>query len=62
MLDGDLFGEPLVLGNDVFVATENDTVYALSVFERHRHLVDTRGHSGRTRRNSLAATSIRWSE
>ncbi len=28
-LDGDLFGEPLVFGDDVFVATENDTVYAL---------------------------------
>jgi polyvinyl alcohol dehydrogenase (cytochrome) len=28
-LDGDLFGEPLVFGNVVFVATENDTVYAL---------------------------------
>ncbi|MGO9342374.1 MAG: PQQ-binding-like beta-propeller repeat protein [Acidimicrobiales bacterium] len=29
-LDGDLFGEPLVFGSDVFAATENDTVYALS--------------------------------
>lgn len=29
-LDGQLYGEPLVLGSDVFVATENDTVYALS--------------------------------
>ncbi len=29
-LDGNLFGEPLVYGNVVFVATENDTVYALS--------------------------------
>jgi len=28
-LDGDLFGEPLVAGGDVYVATENDTVYAL---------------------------------
>ena len=28
-LDGDLFGEPLVVGKTVFVATENDTVYAL---------------------------------
>jgi outer membrane protein assembly factor BamB len=29
-LDGQLFGEPLVLGDRVYVATENDTVYALS--------------------------------
>jgi polyvinyl alcohol dehydrogenase (cytochrome) len=29
-LDGQLYGEPLVSGNRVYVATENDTVYALS--------------------------------
>lgn len=29
-LDGELYGEPLVDANRVFVATENDTVYALS--------------------------------
>ncbi len=29
ILDGAIFGEPLVLGATVFVATENDTVYAL---------------------------------
>jgi polyvinyl alcohol dehydrogenase (cytochrome) len=29
-LDGQLYGEPLVTGGDVFVATENDTVDALS--------------------------------
>ena len=29
-LDGPLYGEPLVSGGRVFVATENDTVYALS--------------------------------
>ncbi len=29
-LDGALYGEPLVFGNDVYVATENDSVYALS--------------------------------
>ena len=29
-LDGQLYGEPLVSGDRVFVATENDTVYALS--------------------------------
>jgi outer membrane protein assembly factor BamB len=27
---GELYGEPMVLGNRVYVATENDTVYALS--------------------------------
>jgi len=29
-LDGQVYGEPLVAGGQVFVATENDTVYALS--------------------------------
>ena len=29
-LDGDLYGEPLAAGGRVFVATQNDTVYALS--------------------------------
>ena len=29
-LDGQLYGEPLVSDGRVFVATENDTVYALS--------------------------------
>lgn len=29
-LDGQLYGEPLAFGPDVFVATENNTVYALS--------------------------------
>ncbi|HWF79212.1 MAG TPA: PQQ-binding-like beta-propeller repeat protein [Streptosporangiaceae bacterium] len=29
-LDGQLYGEPLVLGDLVYVATENDTVYALA--------------------------------
>jgi outer membrane protein assembly factor BamB len=29
-LDGQLYGEPLVLGDRVYVATEGDTVYALS--------------------------------
>jgi outer membrane protein assembly factor BamB len=29
-LDGRLYGEPLVFGRDVYVATEDDTVYALS--------------------------------
>jgi outer membrane protein assembly factor BamB len=30
MLNGQLYGEPLAFGNRVYVATENDTVYALS--------------------------------
>jgi hypothetical protein len=30
LMDGQLYGEPLVFVNDVYVATENDTVYALS--------------------------------
>jgi outer membrane protein assembly factor BamB len=40
-LDGQLYGEPLVVGDEVIVATENDTVYALSartgtpVWSRH---------------------------
>ncbi len=40
-LDGTLYGEPLVYGSDVYVATEHDTVYALSsatgqiVWKRH---------------------------
>ena len=29
-LDGQLYGEPLVFGERIYVATENDTVYALS--------------------------------
>jgi len=30
VLNGQLYGEPLVFSSDVYVATENDTVYALS--------------------------------
>ena len=29
-LDGDLYGQPLIVGNQVIVATENDTVYSLN--------------------------------
>jgi len=41
LVDGELYGQPVVLGNNVYVATENDTVYALSstsglvVWKRH---------------------------
>jgi outer membrane protein assembly factor BamB len=40
-LDGEIYGEPLVYANDVYVATESDTVYALNatrgsvVWSRH---------------------------
>jgi outer membrane protein assembly factor BamB len=41
-LDGQLYGEPLVWGKDVYVATESDTVYALSASKGkilwHHHL------------------------
>jgi outer membrane protein assembly factor BamB len=41
-LDGQLYGEPLVQGGSVFIATENDTVYRLSAETGHviwkRHL------------------------
>jgi outer membrane protein assembly factor BamB len=41
-LDGEIYGEPLVASGRVFVATENDTVYALSAasgaIEWKRHL------------------------
>jgi outer membrane protein assembly factor BamB len=30
VLDGDIYGEPLIYGSQVYVATENDTVYSLS--------------------------------
>jgi outer membrane protein assembly factor BamB len=43
-LDGSLYGEPLVYGRDVDVATENDTVYALSA--AHGTVV-WRAHLGR---------------
>lgn len=35
VLDGELYGNPLVWGDDVYVATENDTVYALSASKGH---------------------------
>jgi outer membrane protein assembly factor BamB len=40
-LDGEIYGEPVVEGSDIYIATENDTVYALSsskgniVWSRH---------------------------
>jgi outer membrane protein assembly factor BamB len=35
LVDGELFGQPVVLGNNVYVATENNTVYALSSTSGH---------------------------
>ena len=35
VLDGELYGQPIVSGNDVIVATENDTVYALAATNGH---------------------------
>ena len=34
-LDGAVYGQPLVIGNQVTAATENDTVYALSARDGH---------------------------
>jgi outer membrane protein assembly factor BamB len=48
-LDGSLYGEPLVLGTSVYVATENDTVYALNAATgtvRWRHHLGTPVPSG----------------
>ena len=44
-LDGQLYGEPLVSGERVYVATENDTVYALSANDRRRAVVDSPGYA-----------------
>jgi len=35
-LDGAVYGQPLVIGNQVIAATENDSVYALSALDGHR--------------------------
>ena len=34
-LDGAVFGEPLVYGSSVYVATENDTLYAVAATTGH---------------------------
>jgi hypothetical protein len=49
MLSGEIYGEPLVYSGDVFVATENDTVYALT--SSREHLAERRdhGHAGHRR-------------
>ncbi len=45
-LDGQLYGEPLVSGGHVIVATENDTVYALSSDDRCHPMVHPPRHAG----------------
>ena len=45
-LDGQIYGEPLVSAGRVYVATENDTVYALSATHREGGLVPAPGHPG----------------
>ncbi len=45
-LDGQLYGEPLVSDGRVFVASENDTVYALSAATGRVGVVSPSGHTG----------------
>ena len=45
VLDGQLYGEPLTFGGRVFVATENDTVYALSATSGAVRVVDPCRHA-----------------
>ena len=45
-VDGQIYGEPLVYAGHVFVATENDTVYALSAATGAVSLVGPSGRSG----------------
>ena len=45
-LDGQIFGEPLELNGLVYVATENDTVYALSAGTGQVVWANPRGHAG----------------
>ena len=52
-LDGPLYGEPLASGGQVFVATENDTVYALSAANGSGGVVDAPRHTCAVRVASL---------
>ena len=58
-LDGAIYGEPLVFANQVIVATENDSLYALDISDGHvvwaRHMSGRRFHS----RGCNAVTSSR---
>ncbi len=51
ILDGQLYGEPLVSSGDVYVATEDDTVYALSASTGNVPMPKSRG--------SLIVVSVR---
>ena len=53
-LDGALYGEPLSSAGRVFVATENDTVYALSAGNGSRAVVDAPRHT-----RAVGFTSLR---
>ena len=44
-LDGQLYGEPLVSDERVYVATENDTVYALSANTGAVRVVNSPGYA-----------------
>ena len=57
-LDGELYGEPLVSEGQVFVATENDTVYALSATNGAVDVVDRTLRRLCRRRRSPAVTSL----
>ena len=56
VLDGQVYGEPLESAGRVYVATENDTVYALAADTGADPLVDQR-RTRRCRRPTSAATS-----
>ncbi len=48
-LDGEIYGEPLVWSGRIYVATENDTVYALSPGTGAVALVSAPGQPGAIR-------------
>src|SRR4051794_41802236 len=60
--DGQVYAEPLAVGNRVYVATENNTVYALNASNGHiawkRHLGTPVDGSTRTCGNIEAVTGI----
>jgi polyvinyl alcohol dehydrogenase (cytochrome) len=57
-LDGQLYGQPVIVGNQLVAATENNTVYWLNAATGH---VDGSTHIGRPEpRTSPAGTSTPW--
>ena len=52
-LDGQIYGQPLVLGHRVYVATENNTVYALSTATGAVALVNAPRQAGTCQHPSL---------